>query len=165
MDPRSKIIRPKTYWIGKYKVDEEVLVGLVKVGLISDVSKVRLPKGQETPEPEDDEAIVFVDYFRAELHLPCDEMVPKVLKLSEIYLHQLTPNAIVWLCLFAWAAQSEGTKASTRAFATAHRLHHQSKLVFASIMQSEAHYGCMNITYRTGLATPIVAYKNKWPKD
>jgi hypothetical protein len=59
MAPRGKINHPKTYWIGKSKFDEEVLVGLGKEGLISDVSKVRLPKGQETPEPEDDKAIVF----------------------------------------------------------------------------------------------------------
>ena len=87
MAPRGKTNRPKTYWIGKSKVDEEVLVGLVKEGLIRDASKVRLPKGQETLEPEDDEAIVFIDYFRVGLRLPCDEMVPKALKLFEIYLH------------------------------------------------------------------------------
>ena len=61
--PRGKTNRPKTNWIGKCKVDKEGLVGIVKEGLISNVSKVRLPKGQETPEPKDDEAIVFVDYF------------------------------------------------------------------------------------------------------
>ena len=89
MAPRGKTSRLKTYWIGQSKVDEEVLVGLIKEGLISDVSKVRLPKDQETLEPEDDEAIIFVDYFRVGLRLPCDEMVPKILKLFEVYLHQL----------------------------------------------------------------------------
>lgn len=58
---------------------------------------------QETLEPSEDEAVVFVDYFRACLRLPCDDMVAKVLKLFEVYLHQLTPNAIVRLGLFAWA--------------------------------------------------------------
>ena len=130
MAPKARSNRPKTYWIGKSKVDDEVLVGLVKEGLISDISMVRLPGNQETLEPSEDEAVVFVDYFRAGLHLPCDDMVDKVLKLFKVYLHQLTPNAIVRLGLFAWAARSEGAKASARAFAAAHRLHHQLKPIF-----------------------------------
>ena len=131
MAPKLRSSRPKTYWIGQSKVDGEVLGGLVREGLISDVSKVQLPSQQEIPEPADDEAVVFVHYFQAGLRLPCDEMVIKVLKLFEVYLHQLTPNAIVRMGLFTWAARSEGVKASARAFATAHRLHHQPKPVFA----------------------------------
>ena len=92
-------------------------------------------------------------------------MVSKVLKLFEVYLHQLMPNTIVRLSLFAWEARSEGAKASARAFATAHQLHHQPKLVLARSVQSEAHYGCLNFTYRASLTTPAMVYKNKWPKD
>ena len=83
-----------------------MLASLVKEGLINDVSKVWLPGEQETPKPTDDKAVVFVHYFLAGLRLPCDDMVIKVLKLFEVYLHQLTPNAIVRMWLFAWAAQS-----------------------------------------------------------
>ena len=108
---------------------------------------------------------MFVHYFRAGLRLPCDEMVIKVLKLFEVYLHQLTPNAIVRMSLFAWAARSEGVKASARAFSAAHRLHHQPKLIFVRGVQSEAHYGCLNFAYRASLSTPVVVYKNKWPSD
>jgi hypothetical protein len=79
---------------------------------VSGVAKVRTPGKQEIPEPADDEAIVFVHYFRAGLWLPYDEMVIKVLKHFKVYLHQLTPNAIVRMSLFAWAARSEGVKAS-----------------------------------------------------
>ena len=165
MAPKHRSSRPKTYWIGQSKVDGKVLAGLVREGLISDVSKVRLPGKQEIPEPADDEAIVFVHYFRAGLRLPCDEMVIKVLKLFEVYLHQLTPNAIVRMGLFAWAARSEGVKASTRAFAAAHQLHHQPQPVFARGVQSEAHHGYLNFAYRAGLSTPAVVYKNKWPSD
>ena len=90
-----------------------MIASLVKEGLISDVSKVRLPGRQETPEPADDEAVVFVHYFRAGLRLPCDDMVIKVLKLFEVYLHQLTPNAISEdgaLCLGRSVKRSEGIR-------------------------------------------------------
>ena len=67
MASKGKANHPKTYWIGQSKVDDEVLVGLVRDGLISNVLKVRLLGSHETPEPKDDEAIVFMDYFRAGL--------------------------------------------------------------------------------------------------
>lgn len=41
---KSKSGRLKTYGIGRSKVDEEIVVELIKEGLINDVSKVRLPK-------------------------------------------------------------------------------------------------------------------------
>jgi Putative gypsy type transposon len=108
---------------------------------------------------------VFVHNFQAGLRLPCDEMVIKVLKLFEVYLHQLNPNAIVRMGLFTWASRSKGVKVSASAFAAAHRLHHQLKPVFARGVQNEAHYGCLNFTYRAELSMPIVVYKNKWPSD
>ena len=95
MVPKVRANRSNTYWIRQSNVDDEVLVGLVKEGLISDVSKVRLPGSHETPEPADDEAIIFVDYFCVGLCFPCNEMAMDVFKLFEVYLHQLTPNAIV----------------------------------------------------------------------
>jgi hypothetical protein len=44
-----------------------------------------------------DEVIVFKSFFRAELWFPRYNMIGEVLKRFEIYLHQLTPNAIVRL--------------------------------------------------------------------
>jgi hypothetical protein len=41
--------------------------------------------------------------FRAGLRFPLNEMIGVVLKNFEIYLYQLTPNAIVRLSVFIWA--------------------------------------------------------------
>ena len=83
----------------------------------------------------------------------------------KVFLHQLMSNAIIRLSLCAWAARLEGVKVMARAFVAAHQLHHQPKLVFKASVQIEAHYGCVNFTYRPGLVTPAMAYKNKWLKD
>jgi hypothetical protein len=57
--------------------------------------------GEETiPEPNKDEVMVFKSFFRAGLRFPLNEMIGVVLKNFEIYLHQLTPNAIVRLNVF-----------------------------------------------------------------
>ena len=60
---KSKSSRLKTYWIRQSKVDDETLVGLIKEGLTSDVSMVRLPKDQEFATSKKDEVLVFMDYF------------------------------------------------------------------------------------------------------
>jgi hypothetical protein len=63
------------------------------------------------PEPKDYEVIVFKSFFRARLRFPLYEMVDEVLKKFEIYLHQLTPNAIVRLSVYIWALRSQGKSA------------------------------------------------------
>ena len=134
------------------------LLTYVKDGMISDVSLVRLPNGEDTPSPRNDEAVVFADYFKFGLRLPCDDMVAEVLKIFKVYLHQLTPSAILRLSVFAWATRSEGAKASAKAFAAVHKLHRPSKPVFVLNVQSEAQYGCFNFVYRSGVLTPVVTF-------
>jgi hypothetical protein len=64
---------------------------------------VRFAGEETTPTPKDDEVVVFKSFFRAELRLPLNDMIGEVLNNFEIYLHQLTPNAIVRLSVFIWA--------------------------------------------------------------
>jgi hypothetical protein len=58
-------------------------------------------------EPKEDEVVVFKSFFRAGLQFPLHEMIGEVLKNFEIYLHQLTPNAIVRLSVYIWALQNQ----------------------------------------------------------
>jgi hypothetical protein len=58
------------------------------------------------PEPRDDGVVIFKSFFRAGLRFPLYEMIGEVLKKFEIYLHQLTPNAIVRLSVYIWALRS-----------------------------------------------------------
>ena len=50
--------------------------------------------------------IVFKSFFRAGLQFLLNDMIGEVLKDFEIYLHQLTPNAIVRLSVYIWALRS-----------------------------------------------------------
>jgi hypothetical protein len=47
--------------------------------------------------------LFFKSFFRAGLWFPLYEKIGEVLKKIEIYLHQLTPNAIVRLSVYIWA--------------------------------------------------------------
>jgi hypothetical protein len=64
------------------------------------------------PQPKEDEVIVIKSFFRAGLWFPLHEMIGEVLKNFEIYLHQLTPNAIVRLSVYIWALRSQGMSAN-----------------------------------------------------
>ena len=66
----------------------------------------RPPQGEETPNPEDDECVVFCDFFVAGLRLPLDLAVPSILARFKVKIHQLTPNAIMQLSKFFWAVKT-----------------------------------------------------------
>ena len=55
------------------------------------------------PESRDDKVVVFKSFFRVGLQFHLYEIICEVLKIFEIYLHQLTPNAIVVLSVYIWA--------------------------------------------------------------
>jgi hypothetical protein len=56
---------------------------------------IRFAGEEVISEPKEDEGVVFRSFFRAGLRFPLYDMMGIVLKSFEIYLHQLTPNAIL----------------------------------------------------------------------
>jgi hypothetical protein len=89
----------------KSTVSEDDMPMMMKLGYFGEAeSKLDRFAGEETtPEPKKDEVVVFKSFFRAGLRFPLNKMIGEVLKNFEIYLHQLTPNAIVRLSVFIWA--------------------------------------------------------------
>jgi hypothetical protein len=81
---------------------------MMKLGYFGEAEKklIRFAGEETTPEPKNDEVVVFKSFFRAGLRFPLHEMIGEVLDNYEIYLHQLTPNAIVRLSVFIWALRS-----------------------------------------------------------
>jgi hypothetical protein len=89
----------------KSTVSEADMLMMMKLGYFGEAERklVRFAGEETTQAPKDDEVVVFKSFFRAGLRLPLNEMIGEVLKIYEIYLHQLTPNAIVRLIVFIWA--------------------------------------------------------------
>jgi hypothetical protein len=56
--------------------------------------------------------IVFKSFFRAGFWFPLYEMIDEIVKKFKIYLHHLTPNAIVRLSVYIWALRSQGVSAN-----------------------------------------------------
>jgi hypothetical protein len=62
---------------------------------------VRADDGERTvPTPEDDEVVIFQSFLKAGLRFPISRFVVEVLKTYQVYLHQLTPEAIIRMGIF-----------------------------------------------------------------
>jgi hypothetical protein len=119
---------------------------------------VRFAGEEIVPEPKEDKVIVFKSFFRARLRFPLNDMIGEVLKKFEIYLHQLTPNAIVRLSVFIWALRSQGMDANAEAFCRVHQLHYQMK---ARADGFHKNFGCYNFAYRKDTKAPVIVYHTK----
>jgi hypothetical protein len=77
---------------------------------------IRFAGEEVIPELKDDEVVVFKSFFRAGLRFPLYDIIGEVLKIFEIYLHQLMSNTIVRLSIYIWALRSQGKSANAEGF-------------------------------------------------
>jgi hypothetical protein len=93
---------PSHIEFGKSTVTTEDSVLINKLGYFgeNDDKLVRFDGKEVVLEPRNDEVVVFKSFFRAGLRFPIYEMIGEVLKKFEIYLHELTLNAIVIQCIY-----------------------------------------------------------------
>jgi hypothetical protein len=65
-----------------------------------DVSIVRVGGEDTIPLPKSDEVVVFRSLMKAGLRFPLHKMLVEVLKTFEIYLHQITSEALIRVGVF-----------------------------------------------------------------
>jgi hypothetical protein len=146
----------------KSTVSQDGITMIMKHGYFGEAESklVRFAGEETTLEPKKDEVVVFKSFFRAGLRFPLNEMIGEVLKNFEIYLHQLTPNAIVRLNVFIWALRSQGMSPDVEAFCRVHELHYQTKARADGLYEN---FGCYNFAYRKDMKAPVLSYCIKWP--
>jgi hypothetical protein len=139
--------KPSHVEFGKFTVKAEDLVVMKKLGNFGENEDelVRFAGEEIIPEPKEDEVMVFKSFFRVGLWFPLYEMVGEVLKKFEIYLHQLTPNAIVRLSIYIWALRSQGKSANAEGFCRVHELHYQTKARADGLHKN---FECYNFAYQ-----------------
>jgi hypothetical protein len=154
--------KPSHLDFGKSTVSEADMPMMTKLGYFGEAEKklIRFGGEETIPKPENDEVVVFKSFFKAGLRFPLHEMIADVLENFEIYLHQLTPNAIVRLSVFIWALRSQGVEPLAEAFCRVHELHYQTKAREDGLHEN---FGCYNFAYRKDMKTPVVSYRTKWP--
>jgi hypothetical protein len=84
-----------------------------------------------------------------------NKMIADVLNKFGIYLHQLTPNAIVRLSVYIWALRSQGVEPFGVGFCRIHELHYQTKAREDGLHEN---FGCYNFAYRKNTKFPVISY-------
>jgi hypothetical protein len=71
--------------------------------------------------------MIFRSFFKAGLRFPLNRLVVEVLKIYQVYLHQLTPEAIIRMGIFVWAVKSQGLEPNAKSFCNMHELLYETK--------------------------------------
>jgi hypothetical protein len=79
------------------------------------------------------------------LWFPLHKMLVEVLKKFEIFLHELTPEALIKVGIFIWAIKSQGLEPDVDCFCNIHKLSYQTK----ATGKEEYHnnFGCYTFVY------------------
>jgi hypothetical protein len=98
--------------------------------------------------------------MKANLWFPLHKMLVEVLKRFEIYLHQLTPEALIKIKVFIWAIRSQGLKPDVDCFCNIHELSYQTKAMGEE--QYHNNFGCYSFVYRSDARRPVPTLHKKW---
>jgi hypothetical protein len=156
--------KPSHIEFGKSTAMAEDMIMMKKLGYFWEAESklVRFAGEEVLPESKEDEVVVFKSFFRTGLRFPLYDMIGEVLKNFEIYIHQLTPNAIVKLSVYIWALRSQGMSANAEGFCWVHGLHYQTKARSDGLHKK---LGCYNFAYRKDTKAPVIGYRMKWPTE
>jgi hypothetical protein len=110
------------------------------------MSIVRVGGDNNVPAPEEDEVVIYRSFFKAGLRFPLSRFVVEVLKIYQIYLHQITPEAIIRMGIFVWAVRSQGLEPSAKCFCSMHELVYETKAMGKE--QYHNNFGCYGFTAR-----------------
>jgi hypothetical protein len=91
------------------------------------MSIVRADADRVVPALEENEVVIYRSFFKARLRFPLSRFVVEVLKTYQIFLHQITPEAIIRMGIFVWAVRSQGLVPSAKCFCSMHELSYETK--------------------------------------
>jgi hypothetical protein len=127
-----------------------------------DISIVRAGGDSAAPAPKEDEAVVYRSFMKAGLQFPLSKFLVEVLKTFEIFLHQITPEAIIRMGFFVWVARSQGLEPSAKCFYNIHELLYETKATGKE--QYHNNFGCYGFVPRSDVSYPVPTFRKRWPE-
>jgi hypothetical protein len=121
-----------------------------------DMSIVRADVDRVVPAPEE-----IRSFFKAGLRFPLSRFVVEVLKTYQIFLHQITPEAVIRMGIFVWAMRSQGLEPTARCFCSMHELSYETKAWGKE--QYHKNFGCYSFVARSGASYPVPMFRKRWP--
>ena len=99
--------------------------------------------------------------MKAGLQFPLSKFLVEILKTFEIYLHQITPEAIIRMGIFIWAVRSQGLELSAKCFCNMHELSYETKATGKE--QYHNNFGCYSFVPRSDVSYPVPTFWKRWP--
>jgi hypothetical protein len=91
------------------------------------MSIVRADVDRVVPAPKENKVVIFRSFFKAGLRFLLRRFVVEVLKTYQIFLHQITSEAVIRMGIFVWAVRSQGIEPSAKCFCSMHELLYETK--------------------------------------
>jgi hypothetical protein len=126
-----------------------------------DLSNVRIGGDSTTPAPEENEVVIYRSFLKAGLRFPLSKFVVEVLKIHQIFLHQITPEAIIRIGIFVWAVRSQGLEPSAKCFCSMHELLYETKATGKE--QYHNNFGCYGFIAHPNASHPVPTFQKRWP--
>jgi hypothetical protein len=126
-----------------------------------DMSIIRVGGDNTTPAPKENEVVIYRSFFKAGLRFPLSKFVVEVLKIYQIFLHQITLEAIMRMGIFVWAVRSQGLEPSAKCFYNMHELLYETKAIGKE--QYHNNFGCYGFIARPNASHPVPTFRKRWP--
>ena len=126
------------------------------------MSIVRVGGDSTAPALEENEVVVYRSFMKEGLRFPLCRFLDEVLKIFQIFLHQLTPEAIIRMGLFVWAVRSQGLEPSAKCFCSMHELLYETKATGKE--QYHNNFGCYGFIARSIASYLVPTYRERWPE-
>jgi hypothetical protein len=98
-DSKDRPWRPSHSVFGKSTIKQSHLENM-RGRYFRDMSIVRSGGDNNVPAPEENEVVIYRSFFKAGLRFPLSKFVVEVLKIYQIFLHQITLEAIMRMGIF-----------------------------------------------------------------
>jgi hypothetical protein len=157
-DSEDRPWRPSHTIFGKSTIKQSH-IDIMRGRYFRDMSIVRVGGDSTTPAPEENEVVVYRSFLKAGLQFPLSTFVVEVLKIFQIFLHQLTPKAIIRMGLFVWAVRSQGLEPSAKCFCSMHELLYETKVTGKE--QYYNNFGCYGFIARSNASYPVPTLPEK----
>jgi hypothetical protein len=126
-----------------------------------DMSIVRAGRDNNVPAPEENEVVIYQSFFKAGLRFPLSKFVDEVLKTFQIFLHQITLEAIIRMGIFVWVVRSQGLEPSAKCFCNMHELLYETKAMGKE--QYHKNFGCYGFIARSNASHLVPTFWKRWP--
>jgi hypothetical protein len=160
-DSEDRPWRPSHSIFGKSTIKQGHLENM-RGRYFRDMSIVRADGDNNVPAPEENEVVIYRSFFKAGLRFPLSKFVVEVLKTYQIFLHQITPEAIIRMGIFVWAVRSQGLETSAKCFCSMHKLLYETKAMGKE--QYHNNFGCYGFIARPNASHPMPTFRKRWPK-